>query len=93
MRAKYGEDVRPKVDQVDHGGERDDSVRHGPIGLAHIERETDEEKQQRDVQEHGEDRNDHVDFVLLQADAPVVPNEGTLLRRSGNVALVLLKDR
>ena len=90
--AEYGEDVRPKVDQVDHGSERDDSVRHGPIGLAHIERETNEEKQQRDVQEHGEDRHDKVDFIVIQSDAPVVADERAPLRRSGDVALVLLDD-
>ena len=60
--------------------------------MAHVEGKADEEQQKRDVKEHGEDRHDQVDLIVLQADAPVMPNEGASLRRSGDVALVLLNN-
>ena len=58
--------------------------------MAHVEGKADEEQQQRDVQEHGEDRHNQVDLVVLQADASEVADERAPLGRPGDVALVLL---
>ena len=92
LRAKDRHEIRRQVYQIYHHGERDDPIRHGPIRLAYVEGEADEEQQQRDMKEHGKNRHDEVDLVELQSDAPVVADERAPLRRSGNVALVLLDD-